>query len=110
GKTFPDLLHAQSERLATRIRSCASLSSKTIMTPRTLRILLTRFGHECERTPASQACKSLESEVGRTLRLNPEAASPRLIAVSGYGHDDDRERSREAGFDLHLTKPVPNLR
>jgi CheY-like chemotaxis protein len=29
-----------------------------------------------------------------------------LVAVSGYGRDDDREESREAGFDAYLTKPV----
>ncbi len=31
---------------------------------------------------------------------------PRLIALSGYGQRDDRARSRAAGFDLHLLKPV----
>jgi CheY-like chemotaxis protein len=30
----------------------------------------------------------------------------RLIALSGYGQEDDRRRAREAGFDYHLTKPV----
>jgi len=29
-----------------------------------------------------------------------------LIAVTGWGQDDDRRRSAEAGFDHHLTKPV----
>jgi DNA-binding response OmpR family regulator len=29
-----------------------------------------------------------------------------LIAVTGWGQDEDRRRSREAGFDHHLTKPV----
>ena len=29
-----------------------------------------------------------------------------IIAVTGWGQDEDRLRSREAGFDLHLTKPV----
>jgi PAS domain S-box-containing protein len=37
-------------------------------------------------------------------RLGPEA--PRLIAVTGYGQDHDRARSREAGFDDHLVKPA----
>src|SRR5690606_31061 len=31
---------------------------------------------------------------------------PRLIALTGYGQDSDRERARGAGFDLHLVKPV----
>jgi CheY-like chemotaxis protein len=29
-----------------------------------------------------------------------------LIAVTGWGQEEDRRRSREAGFDVHLTKPV----
>jgi len=28
------------------------------------------------------------------------------VAVTGWGQDGDRERTREAGFDLHLTKPA----
>jgi signal transduction histidine kinase len=31
---------------------------------------------------------------------------PRLIAVTGYGHSSDREKSRDAGFHLHLVKPI----
>jgi CheY-like chemotaxis protein len=29
-----------------------------------------------------------------------------LVAITGYGQDSDRERSRDAGFDHHLVKPV----
>jgi CheY-like chemotaxis protein len=29
-----------------------------------------------------------------------------LIAQTGWGQEDDRRRTREAGFDAHLTKPV----
>jgi two-component system, sensor histidine kinase len=29
-----------------------------------------------------------------------------LVAISGYGQADDRQRALEAGFDAHLTKPV----
>jgi signal transduction histidine kinase/ActR/RegA family two-component response regulator len=42
--------------------------------------------------------------VARALRQNPATASARLIALSGYGQPEDRRRSREHGFDLHLTK------
>jgi signal transduction histidine kinase/CheY-like chemotaxis protein len=45
-------------------------------------------------------------EVAAELRRDPETASAKLIAVTGYGRDEDRRRSKEAGFDLHLTKPV----
>jgi CheY-like chemotaxis protein len=29
-----------------------------------------------------------------------------LVALTGYGQDEDRRRSREAGFDAHLVKPA----
>jgi len=48
-------------------------------------------------------------EVARQLRESQDlllARGARLIAVTGYGQDADRERSRQAGFDLHLVKPV----
>ena len=38
-------------------------------------------------------------------RLGP-AAMPLFVALTGWGQDDDRRRSREAGFDHHLIKPV----
>ncbi|MBX9679334.1 MAG: response regulator [Gemmataceae bacterium] len=44
--------------------------------------------------------------VADALRHDPATARARLIAVTGYGHDEDRERTKEAGFDYHLTKPV----
>jgi len=45
-------------------------------------------------------------EVAAELRRDPETASAKLIAITGYGRDEDRRRAKEAGFDLHLTKPV----
>ncbi len=45
-------------------------------------------------------------EVARRLRANDAFRAARLIAMTGWGQDADRERSREAGFDLHLVKPV----
>jgi CheY-like chemotaxis protein len=45
-------------------------------------------------------------EVARQLRAQPEFESLVLAAMTGYGQDEDRRRSREAGFDLHLTKPL----
>jgi len=45
-------------------------------------------------------------EVAEELRRDPSTRSARLIAVTGYGRDEDRRRSKAAGFDLHLTKPV----
>ena len=40
-------------------------------------------------------------------RLRQELADPPvIIAITGYGQDEDRRRSREAGIDHHLVKPV----
>jgi CheY-like chemotaxis protein len=44
--------------------------------------------------------------VASTLRGDPQTCGARLIAVTAYGQDEDRRRAREAGFDLHLVKPV----
>jgi CheY-like chemotaxis protein len=45
-------------------------------------------------------------EVARALRSSPIGKSAALIAVTGYGQVDDRRRSKDAGFDAHLVKPV----
>lgn len=44
--------------------------------------------------------------LAEALHENPLTASARLIAVTAYGQEKDRERSRRAGFALHLVKPV----
>ena len=45
-------------------------------------------------------------EVAKHLRQTPELKEMRLIAITGYGQQSDRQRSREAGFDEHVVKPV----
>jgi PAS domain S-box-containing protein len=44
-------------------------------------------------------------EVAKVLRATPELRDVVLIALSGYAQPEDLERSRDAGFDLHLAKP-----
>jgi PAS domain S-box-containing protein len=44
-------------------------------------------------------------EVARRIRT-ADGPQPTLIAVSGYAQEEDRRRSRDAGFDHHLAKPV----
>lgn len=44
--------------------------------------------------------------VARTLRQEPATARVHLIALSGYAQEEDLQRSREAGFDWHLKKPI----
>jgi len=45
-------------------------------------------------------------KVARQLREKPATQAALIVAVTGFGRDDDRERTQQAGFDLHLVKPV----
>jgi CheY-like chemotaxis protein len=49
-------------------------------------------------------------EVARRLRARPETEHVFLVAQTGWGGDTDRLRSKEAGFDDHLVKPVTMVR
>jgi CheY-like chemotaxis protein len=44
-------------------------------------------------------------EVARRLRQQPTLKNVVLVAMTGYGQESDRKRSKEAGFDHHLVKP-----
>jgi CheY-like chemotaxis protein len=45
-------------------------------------------------------------EVAAEIRKNPACAKMRMIALTGWGSEEERRRSREAGFDDHWVKPV----
>ncbi|SDH54622.1 Signal transduction histidine kinase [Paraburkholderia steynii] len=45
-------------------------------------------------------------QVARALRAEPATAGALLIALTGYGQESDRQRTRDAGFDHHLVKPA----
>jgi CheY-like chemotaxis protein len=45
-------------------------------------------------------------DVARALRREPDLASVYAIALTGYGREDDQRQAKEAGFDLHFTKPI----
>jgi len=45
-------------------------------------------------------------EIARRVRQQPWGGTPALIALTGWGQEQDRRRTKEAGFDAHLTKPV----
>ena len=45
-------------------------------------------------------------EIARQLRASDDRRNILLVAVTGYGSPEDRERSLLAGFDVHLVKPV----
>ncbi|MGZ8198149.1 MAG: hybrid sensor histidine kinase/response regulator [Burkholderiales bacterium] len=91
----------------------------------TMRILLSSLGHET--AVAQSGMEALQRvqefvpdvvlldigfpgidgyEVARRLRALKQNPPFKIVAVTGWGEDADRERSREAGFDLHLVKPI----
>jgi two-component system CheB/CheR fusion protein len=47
-------------------------------------------------------------EVARQIRSRDDswAREVKLVALTGYGRDSDREQALEAGFDCHLVKPI----
>jgi CheY-like chemotaxis protein len=45
-------------------------------------------------------------EVARRLRHDPEMSGLTLVAITGYGNEEERRRTSEAGFHSHLVKPV----
>jgi CheY-like chemotaxis protein len=88
-------------------------------------LLLTLEGHEAQVVhdgpTALQALRTMKQEVvfmdiglpqmngyevARRLRQDPEQGHLLLVAITGYAEDEARRRSREAGFDYHLVKPV----
>jgi CheY-like chemotaxis protein len=45
-------------------------------------------------------------EVAKRLRAEPRHAGTRLVALTGWGNEEDRQKTAAAGFDFHLTKPA----
>jgi CheY-like chemotaxis protein len=45
-------------------------------------------------------------DVARQLRQSPTTASALMVAISGYGREDDIRSSREVGIDFHFLKPM----
>ena len=90
-----------------------------------LSLILEHLGHEVEtaydsRTALSIACNFRPGivfcdlglpvmdgyQVARRLRALPETRDTILVALTGYGQDEDKQRSLSAGFHYHLVKPV----
>jgi CheY-like chemotaxis protein len=94
-------------------------------TAATMGLLLGLFGHVVQAAPDGQVALELAQadppdvvlldlalpgmdgyQVARRLREQAGRRRPLLVAITGYGREEDRQRSREAGIDLHLVKPV----
>ncbi len=91
-----------------------------------MRMLLELLGHQVEVAHSGQAGLELARglrpeivlcdiglpggmdgyEVARAFRREPALAAAYLVALTGYGQQEDQQRAREAGFDLHAVKPV----
>jgi len=91
----------------------------------TLQMVLSQMGHQVEathdgRTAIDAARKGRPDvvlldismpgmdglEVARALRREPGLRQIRVVALTGYGQQEDRRKSLAAGFDAHLVKPV----
>lgn len=49
-------------------------------------------------------------EVVRRIRMAPAGRRMVLVALTGYGLPEDRQRAREAGFDRHVVKPIDSIK
>jgi two-component system CheB/CheR fusion protein len=49
-------------------------------------------------------------ELARRLRQLPTMLPLQLVAITGYGREEDRRAAEEAGFNLHLVKPIDPIR
>ena len=94
-----------------------------------LHLLLAYAGHEVETSEnaagALDKLRTFQPEIAlidiglpgvdgyalaRMARQTPEARATCLVAVTGYGRAEDRQKALAAGFDVHMTKPVdPDL-
>jgi CheY-like chemotaxis protein len=45
-------------------------------------------------------------DAAKAIRALPEGKATSLVAMTGWGQDEDRARTKDAGFDRHLVKPV----
>ena len=71
----------------------------------------TLFTEQYCRRPGSafEQQTGLHNAVGQRIRARVESApgdSLRLLALTGYGQEEDRRRAHEAGFEHHLVKPI----
>ena len=91
-----------------------------------MRMLLTLMGHQTSVAYAGpsglEAARQMQPDivlcdiglpggmdgyaVARALRADPHLSSVSLIALTGYGQEEDQRRAAEAGFDRHMIKPV----
>lgn len=115
----------RSQRAGSAIRRRVLIVDDNVDAADSLAMLLRLEGHDTETaysaTGALEAVERLRPEIvlldvglpqtdgyeiARYLRANNTVPGIRLIALTGYGRDEDREQARAAGFDDHLLKPA----
>ncbi|MCC8362481.1 response regulator [Lysobacter sp. A6] len=130
--TLPVSAAPPDERTPVAAPPAAQLASRRVLVvddnidaAQTLAHLLEAFGHDVRVAHDGDAALVLAQEsppdvvlldiglpgmngydVVRRLRADPRTQAATVIAVTGYGQEADRQRAIEAGFDLHLVKPV----
>lgn len=122
-----DVVAVQPVRNSPRGKSCRVLIIEdNVDGAESMRMLLRHFGHEVRVAHAGPPGVLVANDwlpevvlcdiglpgdmdgyaVARALRENPQLDGVLLIALTGYGRDEDQLKAKSAGFDLHLTKPV----
>ncbi|OWW19927.1 hybrid sensor histidine kinase/response regulator [Noviherbaspirillum denitrificans] len=124
-RATPDRLDAKSQASGTVTPLRVLVVDDNVDAANMLDMLLNASGHEvCTEYSASGAIEQAQRmppqvclldiglpdmdgyELARRLRVMPEMESAVLIAVTGYGQEQDRKKSSEAGFAHHLVNPV----
>jgi CheY-like chemotaxis protein len=83
-------------------------SAETVPLPNLADMSLEQLGN-IEVTSVSGRAEPLQSAAASIYVTDPRFSRTVLVAVTGWGSEADRRRSRDAGFDEHLTKPVDLL-
>jgi CheY-like chemotaxis protein len=78
--------------------------------------LVAHSGHQAVETALSERPDTILLDIGlpgldgyqvaERLRADPQHRRTLVVAVSGYGQEEDRIRSKAAGFDYHVVKPI----
>jgi len=125
GTTRPTEPLAAPEPLGTIVARRILIADDNVDAADTLAVLLRLAGHEVRTAHSGQAALTLANnfqpeialldigmpdvdgyEVAKRMRETAWGQRVRLVALTGWGQEDDKRRARAAGFDHHVTKPV----
>jgi PAS domain S-box-containing protein len=123
--TRPTVEKTIAERPGNAVRRRVLVVDDNVDAAESLGMLLRAMGHEAEvahdGAAAIERARAMRPDlllldismpgldglaVASRLRADPGMQGVRIVAITGRGHEDDRRRCREAGFDEHVVKPV----